>query len=114
VRVSLQLDVQHNALVVPASAVQSGQAGDVVWTVDSAQKAHVNKVKVLRSTDSLAVLAGGLAAGAQVITDGQLRLTEGARVAIRTAGQRSGRDSTANSTGRGRGDSGTARQAGPP
>ncbi len=80
-RVALQLDVEKNALVVPASAVQSGQAGDVVWTVDSAHRAHVVKVDVQRSSDTLAVLAGGVSrAGQLVVIDGQLRLTDGAQV----------------------------------
>ena len=105
VRVTLQLNVEHNALVVPGSAVQSGQAGDVVWIVDSTQKARVVKVKVLRSTDSMAVLTGGLTAGQQVITDGQLRLTDGAKVAVRTPG---GRGAGQDTSGKGRGGDTTA------
>ncbi len=111
VRVSLQLNVEHNALVVPGSAVQSGQAGDVVWIIDSTQKARVVKVKVLRNTDSMAVLTGGLTAGQQVITDGQLRLTDGAKVAVRTPGGRgTGQDSTAKGRG---GDTTASRPAVP-
>ena len=95
--VALQLDVEHNALVVPSSAVQTGQSGSVVWTVDSARKAHVVKVKVLRSTDSLTILAGGVTEGQRVVIDGQLRLTDGVRVAIRGEGGATGsrRDSGA-------------------
>jgi len=85
-RVELELDVQKNALVVPASAVQSGQAGDVVWTVDSTHRVHSVKVSVRRSSDTLAVLAGGVSPGELVVTDGQLRLTENARVSIHAAG----------------------------
>ncbi|MGH7593873.1 MAG: efflux RND transporter periplasmic adaptor subunit [Gemmatimonadales bacterium] len=81
--VALQLDVERNALVVPASAIQTGQSGSVVWIVDSAMSAHVVKVSVVRSTDSLAVLAGGVTPGQRVVTDGQLRLTDGVRVSIR-------------------------------
>jgi multidrug efflux system membrane fusion protein len=111
VRVTLQLDVEHNALVVPGSAVQSGQAGDVVWIVDSTQKARVVKVKVLRNTDSMAVLTGGLTAGQQVITDGQLRLTDGIKVSVRTPGARGG---AADSTAKGRsGDTAANRPAVP-
>jgi multidrug efflux system membrane fusion protein len=99
VRVTLQLDIEHNALVVPGSAVQSGQAGDVVWIVDSAQKARVVKVKVLQTTDSLVVLTGGLTVGQRVITDGQLRLTDGAKVVVRTPGQRGANDSTTKGAG---------------
>ena len=102
--VLLQLDVEKDALVVPASAVQSGQSGSAVWIVDSAKKAHVVKVTVVRSTDSLAVLSGGVTAGQRVVTDGQLRLTDGVTVSIRgegddaapkdSAGRRGGRGKT--------------------
>jgi multidrug efflux system membrane fusion protein len=95
--VALQLDVEHNALVVPSSAVQTGQSGSVVWIVDSARKAHVVKVKVVRSTDSLTILSGGVTPGQHVVTDGQLRLTDGVRVAIRANGAGGRGDSSAGS-----------------
>ena len=79
----LQLDVERDVLVVPTSAVQTGQSGSVIWIVDSAKKAHIVKVTVTRSTDSLAVLGGGVTAGQQVVVDGQLRLTEGVTVSPR-------------------------------
>ena len=106
--VDLQLDVEHNALVVPSSAVQTGQAGSVVWIVDSARKAHVAKVNVLRTTDSLTVLGDGVTPGQQVVTDGQLRLTDGARVNIRTPDSGSARGDSARS---GSADGGTRRNA---
>lgn len=87
--VSLQLDVEKDVLVVPAAAVQTGQSGAVVWIVDSAKKAHVVKVTVKRSTDSLAVLASGVTPGQRVVVDGQLRLTEGVTVMLRGEGQAS-------------------------
>jgi multidrug efflux system membrane fusion protein len=80
--VSLQLDVQHNALVVPTSAVQSGQNGSVVWVVDSSHHARTVKVGVIRSNDSLTIISGSVRPGQLVVTDGQLRLTDSARVSI--------------------------------
>ncbi|HEY8061408.1 MAG TPA: hypothetical protein VID74_01360, partial [Gemmatimonadales bacterium] len=85
--------------VVPSSAVQSGQSGSVVWIVDSARKVHVVKVKVLRSTDSLSILSGGVSEGQRVVTDGQLRLTEGVRVAIRGEGGAAGTRSDSSAGG---------------
>jgi multidrug efflux system membrane fusion protein len=81
--VSLRLDVLHGALVVPSAAVQNSQTGSVVWMVDSARRAHPVKVVVLSSTDSLTVLQSGVTAGETVVIDGQLRLTDSARVSIR-------------------------------
>jgi len=87
VRVVLQLDVEKGALVVPRTAVQSGQGGDVIWIVDSAMQAKVHKITVRRTTDSLAVIAGDVTAGEQVVTDGQLRLTDGVKVSLRSGGK---------------------------
>ncbi|HEY4320631.1 MAG TPA: efflux RND transporter periplasmic adaptor subunit [Gemmatimonadales bacterium] len=80
--VSLQLDVQHNALVVPSSAVQNGQNGSVVWVVDSTRHAHTVKVGVVRSNDSVTIISGSVRPGQTVVTDGQLRLTDSAVVSI--------------------------------
>ena len=91
--VTLQLDIEKDALVVPSSAVQGGQSGSVVWVIDSAQKAHVVKVTVVRSTDSLSILGGGVTPGQRVVTDGQLRLTDGSRVSIRGEASPATRDS---------------------
>jgi multidrug efflux system membrane fusion protein len=87
IRVVLQLDVEKGALVVSRTAVQSGQAGDVIWIVDSAMQAKVHKIKVLRTTDSLAVIAGDVTPGEKVVIDGQLRLTEGGKVSQRSGGK---------------------------
>jgi multidrug efflux system membrane fusion protein len=97
--VLLQLDVEKNALVVPSSAVQSGQSGSVVWVVDSSKRAHAVKVVVERSSDSLTVLSSGVAEGVRVVTDGQLRLTDSVRVAIRDSnGAPGAHDSAAGGT----------------
>ncbi len=87
VRVVLQLDVEKGALVVPRSAVQGGQGGDVIWVVDSSMKATIRKVTVMRSTDSLAIISGNVEPGEKVVIDGQLRLTDGAKVVLRSEGK---------------------------
>ena len=43
-------------------------------------------VRVARSKDGRVVIAEGLQGGETVVTDGQLRLTPGARVVVKTAG----------------------------
>jgi len=83
VRVVLQLDVERGALVVPLTAVVNSQRGSVVYVVDSAGAAHIQPVTVERTGDSTAVLRAGIEAGDVVVTDGQLRLTEGALVQVK-------------------------------
>jgi len=81
--VTLVLGVQHDATVVPAGAVMTGQQGPYVFTVEADGTAKQRMVTVARSTDSVTVIADGVEPGMTVVTDGQLRLTSGARVEIK-------------------------------
>jgi len=80
VRVALQIDVEKNALVVPLAALVTGQQGSSVFVVDTGNKAKNVRVTVLRTTDSLAILGAGVEAGQTIVTDGQIRLTDGTPV----------------------------------
>jgi len=84
VEVSLGLASQPNALVIPAQAVQTGQGEQFVYVVKSDQTVEYRAVMVERIMDGEAVVKKGLAAGEQVVTDGQLRLVPGARVEIKS------------------------------
>jgi multidrug efflux system membrane fusion protein len=85
VRVQLNLSMDRGAIVVPSSSVVTGQQGSYVYVVDSAI-AHMRPVTVRRQSDSIAVLSAGLKPGEQVVVDGQLRLTDGARVQVLVPG----------------------------
>jgi len=95
----LQLYVQQDALVVPSQAVITGQQGTYVYVVDSTGAAKQRPVKVQRSAGTITVIASGLSDGERVVTDGQSRLTPGAKVSMRTASDSSGRRGS--SSGRG-------------
>jgi multidrug efflux system membrane fusion protein len=83
VAVTLVLDVQADALVIPEQAVLNAQEGTFVFVVDPDGTAKQRPVTVRRRADSLAVIDAGLEPGMLVVTDGQLRLTPDARVEIR-------------------------------
>ena len=83
VEVTLILDVQNDAVVVPAQAVMTGQQGTYIFVVNGDGTAEQRAVTVVRTQDSVAVLAERLPPGTLVVTDGQLRLTADARVEIR-------------------------------
>ena len=85
VRVQLDLSVDKAVIVVPSSAVVTGQQGSYVYVVDSGM-AHMRPVTVRRQGDSIAVLTAGVNAGDRVVVDGQLRLTDGARVQVQQPG----------------------------
>lgn len=85
VRVSLALSTLPDAVVVPAQAVQVGQAGEYVFVVKTDRTVEMRPVAVGPTVHGKTVIDRGLEAGEEVVTDGQLRLTPGAKVEIRAA-----------------------------
>ena len=83
--VRLVLRTENDALVVPREAVQTGQTGSFVFVLEG-DVARVRPVVVNRVTDGLTVLNSGLTGNETVVTDGQLLLTNGARVMVRQPG----------------------------
>jgi multidrug efflux system membrane fusion protein len=77
VDVVLTLAQQPRAIVVPSQALQNGQQGQFVFVVKPDMTVEARPVTVDRSNDGQAVITRGLAAGEQVVTDGQLRLVPG-------------------------------------
>ena len=91
VQVNLQLTTKNDAIVVPAKAVQDSQEGQFVYVVSADRTAAVRKVQVERQQGEQVVIAQGLSAGEEVVTEGQLRLTPGAHVTTdRGRGDRGG------------------------
>jgi len=97
--VSLTLDTEAGAIVVPAAAVQNGQSGTFVWIVGGDGKAEVRPVTVKRNWQALSVLSEGVKAGEKVVVDGQLRLAPGAPVTIQ--GEAGGKETAAPRAGTG-------------
>jgi multidrug efflux system membrane fusion protein len=86
VNVRLRLYVNQNALVVPSSAVVTGQQGSIVFVVQPDSSAATKKVTVERSAGSMTIVSGDIKPGDRVVTDGQLRLRQGAKVQIKSRG----------------------------
>ena len=82
VNVKLRLYQQRDALIVPASAVQTGPDGQYVYVVGSGMTAEVRRVAVERTEGERAIVASGVRDGERVVTRGQLRLGPGTRVRI--------------------------------
>jgi multidrug efflux system membrane fusion protein len=95
---TLRLFVEQNALVVPTQAVVTGQKGTYVYVVDG-DTARQRPVSIERTAGGIAVIASGLTDGARVVTDGQSRLTPGARVLIRSANDSAGGGAAAGQMG---------------
>ena len=95
---TLRLFIEQNALVVPTQAVVTGQKGTYVYVVDG-DTARQRPVSIERTAGGIAVIASGLTDGARVVTDGQSRLTPGARVLIRSPNDSAGGGASAGQMG---------------
>jgi membrane fusion protein, multidrug efflux system len=103
VQVNVILRTDPSATVVPAVAVQSSQTGQFVYVVTADRTAQVRDVVVERQQGDDVVIAKGVSAGDEVVTDGQLRLTPGAHVVTGTRGEGAGgAGGSSGSEGRGR------------
>ena len=73
---------EEQAVTVPTAAVQVSQTGSYVFVVKDGI-ASVAPVTVARVFGSESVISSGLAGGETVVTNGQLLLSDGTRVAVR-------------------------------
>jgi multidrug efflux system membrane fusion protein len=69
---------------VPTAAIQASQQGQFVYVVKN-NVAEMRPVRVGWTDGDITVIEQGVAAGDKVVTDGQLRLTPGAKVSIKPA-----------------------------
>ena len=81
--VRLQLYIDDKALVVPAQAVMTGQQGTYVFVLNQDGTARSQPVTVERPAGAYAVIAQGVRPGEEVVTDGQVRLVNGAPVEVK-------------------------------
>jgi multidrug efflux system membrane fusion protein len=83
VDVSVHLDTLMASTVVPRSAVIIGQdGGTYIWVLNEANEAEMRPVRMTYQDDQIAAVGDVVKMGERVVTDGQLRLTQGAEVTI--------------------------------
>lgn len=78
--VVITLAARQNAVVVPATAIQTSQQGEFVFVVKPDNRVEMRPVTTSAASGEETVIDKGLAAGETVVIDGQLRLTPGATV----------------------------------
>jgi multidrug efflux system membrane fusion protein len=98
VNARLLLNVQKNAIVVPAAAIQRGTQGTFVFVVGKDNVAQVRLVKIGITEGSLVSIDTGLNPGDQVVTDGQDKLQAGSHVQPHAAGPMPGPGNAGSST----------------
>jgi multidrug efflux system membrane fusion protein len=82
VDVTLKLAVQADAVVAPARAVQVGRNNKFVYVIKPDNTAELRPVTVRRISRDEVAVEQGLQKDERVVTDGQLRLTNGTKVEI--------------------------------
>lgn len=83
VKAEIILGVEQAALSVPAAAVQLSPQGPFVFVVKEGNTAELRQIEIKRTQAGESVVGNGLKPGEQVVTDGQLRLVNGAPVVVR-------------------------------
>jgi membrane fusion protein, multidrug efflux system len=110
VNIRLKVDTLTQRLVVPGVAVQNGQQGTFVYTVDpETDRVHLKTVQVGITDQDIAEIRSGLTENDQVVIDGADRLDEGTLVRVRKPGEL---DAIAAGSGRGRGRGGRGGRGG--
>jgi multidrug efflux system membrane fusion protein len=84
---NLHLSVEPQAVVVPSSAVTSGQKGTQVFVAKSDGTAELRPVEVGRTVGQEVVISNGLQVREKVVINGQSRLVPGARIVVKPAAE---------------------------
>jgi multidrug efflux system membrane fusion protein len=98
----LILEVQADALVIPESALQTGQSGTFVYVLEEG-KARFKPITVARQVGTQIVVASGLAAGQQVIVNPPKNLRPDSAVELVGDKNKASPDAQANGKDRKRG-----------
>ena len=99
VDVALNLSTQKNAVIVPSTAVQTGQQGQYVYVVKPDNTAESRFIAVERTYQNVSIVSKGLAAGERVVVDGQLRVAPNMKVDVTSTVPTSANSSPQNANG---------------
>ena len=86
VNIRLLLDVRKDSTIVPSVAVQRGPQGSFVYVVKADSTVEARPVTVALTQSNQSAIASGLQVGEVVVTDGQDKLQNGAKVETRSPG----------------------------
>jgi multidrug efflux system membrane fusion protein len=92
VNARLLVEMKHDAVIVPASAIQRGPQGTFVYVVKADQTVSVRPVTLGVSEGGDTAIATGVAPGEIVVADGAERLREGAKVEVKEPGGQKGNE----------------------
>jgi multidrug efflux system membrane fusion protein len=82
VNVRVQIEIRHNVVAVPVTAVQYGPDGPYAFVVGADRKAQKRPIKTGVVNKTSAIIDDGLQPGDLVVTDGQYRIEAGSVVEV--------------------------------
>lgn len=82
VNVILTLTTEKGVVIIPSKAVQTGQQGQFVFVLKEDSTVEYRPVSVGRTIENEIVVTKGITTGERVVTDGHLRLAQGAPVKV--------------------------------
>ena len=88
VNVRLLIDTLRHVVVVPSAAIQRTTQGAVVYVASADGTVAMRPVQIPQQSGDRAVIAKGVEAGEQVVTDGVDKLQNGSKVTTQKAGER--------------------------
>jgi len=83
INVALTLSTQTDAVVIPSEAIQVGPEGQQIFVLKEDNRVELRPVSVGQTNVGEAVITKGVAAGEQVVREGQFLLSPGSRVEIK-------------------------------
>jgi multidrug efflux system membrane fusion protein len=79
----IQFGKHKNAITLPVEALQMGQDGAFVFTYDKENKIVTKKPVVVKDTlDAVVIIESGISDSDVIVTEGQIRLTNGAKAMV--------------------------------
>lgn len=88
VNVAMKLTEEPNTMVVPTTAVQSGQQGSFTYVIKPDKTVEARSVTTGQSVNTQTVIKTGLRTGERIVVDGQFNLAPGVKVQEQTAGNK--------------------------
>ncbi len=85
VNAHLVLRVVQNGANVPSAAIQTGPKGSFTYVVKDDSTVDMRPIKVIQTENNLALVGTGLKIGERVVTAGQFKLQQGAKVHVSDA-----------------------------
>jgi membrane fusion protein, multidrug efflux system len=82
VNAHLVLGIVHNGVTAPTTAIQTGPKGSFAYVVKDDSTVDMRPVKVTQTESNMALVGSGLKAGERLVTAGQFKLEQGAKVQV--------------------------------